>query len=588
MAHDVFISHSSKDKSIADAICAILESRKIRCWVAPRDIQPGAIYAGAIMDAINKSCIMVLVFSSQSNMSKQVYREVERAVSKGITIIPFRIEDVPMSETMEYFLSSTHWLDALSTPLEKHIEHLAETIKGILMQPRSDAESGTEYSQNTTDQNSSIKNNVNKKGQAWFWGTIIIIIIVLSIYLGFSANRISEFEQIVLAAYNSGEYSDAREKASILMEKHPESGFSYLILGNIYFLEGDLRTAESYYKKGEAASRITNDQHAEILMGLGRIASIKAKNDEAVQYYRMASDLTPGIDRTYASQAILLDRLGKYDQALVMFNKAGEVSRFSQSYTSMAKEVEKKVALKNDQEKQNQIDALVKDLLENMNESKPSPAKDGWTSLPLTIWMMDLDNSGYSIQEGKEQLIGSCLIDNLINKSRARIVERSLLDAILKELKLGSSSLTEQSTALSLGRIMAARLIISGKVHYIGPSVQVTLRLIETETGQIRGAINEEFKTETDPSEIAGKLTVSLLEKLNVLYPLRGIIVDEIDNGMVTINIGQDQGLQVGQKLKASDTDQVFIVESVEPDRCSARLIEGITDINKGLSVEQI
>ena len=137
MTHDVFISYSNKDKKIADAICSILEGNKIRCWIAPRDVRPGSSYAEAIVDSITGSHIMVLVFSSQSNISEQVYREVERAVSKGITIIPFRIEDVPLSKTMEYFISSTHWLDALSAPLEQHIAHLADTIKLILYQKQS-------------------------------------------------------------------------------------------------------------------------------------------------------------------------------------------------------------------------------------------------------------------------------------------------------------------------------------------------------------------------------------------------------------------------------------------------------------------
>ena len=41
MAHDVFLSHSARDRSYADAIRAKLESRGIRCWIAPRDIRPG-------------------------------------------------------------------------------------------------------------------------------------------------------------------------------------------------------------------------------------------------------------------------------------------------------------------------------------------------------------------------------------------------------------------------------------------------------------------------------------------------------------------------------------------------------------------
>src|SRR5262245_10875317 len=103
MAHDVFISYSSKDKPVADAVCANLEANGIRCWIAPRDILPGQDWGESIIDAINQSRIMVLVFSSSANTSPQIKREVERSVSKGIPIIPFRIEDVPLSKSLEYF-----------------------------------------------------------------------------------------------------------------------------------------------------------------------------------------------------------------------------------------------------------------------------------------------------------------------------------------------------------------------------------------------------------------------------------------------------------------------------------------------------
>src|SRR5690242_10525303 len=88
MAHDVFISHSSKDKPMADAVCATLEAQGIRCSVAPRDITPGMEFAESIIDAINSTRIMVLMFSSHANESPQVRREVERAVSKSVVIIP--------------------------------------------------------------------------------------------------------------------------------------------------------------------------------------------------------------------------------------------------------------------------------------------------------------------------------------------------------------------------------------------------------------------------------------------------------------------------------------------------------------------
>jgi len=132
MAHDVFISYSSKDKPTADAVCAALESRGVRCWIAPRDVLPGEEYAASIVDALHSSRIMVLVFSSGANQSPQVLREVERAVSRGLPILPLRIENVPPSEAMEFYIASRHWLDALTVPLEQHLVRLCDTVKLIL------------------------------------------------------------------------------------------------------------------------------------------------------------------------------------------------------------------------------------------------------------------------------------------------------------------------------------------------------------------------------------------------------------------------------------------------------------------------
>jgi outer membrane protein assembly factor BamB len=132
VAHDVFISYAVEDKPTADAACATLEARRIRCWIAPRDVLPGMDYAQSLVEAINQSRVMVLIFSARSNHSPHVRREVERAVSAGIPILPFRIEDVSPSPSLEYFIATAHWLDALTPPLERHLKHLAETVKLLL------------------------------------------------------------------------------------------------------------------------------------------------------------------------------------------------------------------------------------------------------------------------------------------------------------------------------------------------------------------------------------------------------------------------------------------------------------------------
>lgn len=132
MAHDIFISYSTKDKPTADAACATLEAAGIRCWIAPRDILPGMEWGDAIIRAINNCRAMVLVFSSNANESLQIRREVERAVSKGVPVIPLRIEDIAPTHSLEYFIGTVHWLDALTPPLENHLQRLSENVAALL------------------------------------------------------------------------------------------------------------------------------------------------------------------------------------------------------------------------------------------------------------------------------------------------------------------------------------------------------------------------------------------------------------------------------------------------------------------------
>jgi hypothetical protein len=132
MAHQVFISYGHEDKLVADAACARLEARGIRCWIAPRDVLPGRPYGEAISAAIRGCRALVLVFSSHANLSDHVSKEVERAVSNGIPVLSLRIENVAPTGALDYFIGSVHWLDALTPPIEQHLEHLADSVQRLI------------------------------------------------------------------------------------------------------------------------------------------------------------------------------------------------------------------------------------------------------------------------------------------------------------------------------------------------------------------------------------------------------------------------------------------------------------------------
>ena len=132
MAHDVFISYSHKDQPIANGICAKLEADGLRCWIAPRDIDPGEDWPTAIATGIAGSKVMVLVFSQSSNMSEEVSRELYLAANSKVIIIPFVIEKVRPEASKAYYLGRTHWLDAMNPPTNAQIGQLIERIRSLM------------------------------------------------------------------------------------------------------------------------------------------------------------------------------------------------------------------------------------------------------------------------------------------------------------------------------------------------------------------------------------------------------------------------------------------------------------------------
>lgn len=134
-----FISFASADRSTANAVCRALERAGVRCWIAPRDVTPGELYAPHIVHAIDTARVVVLVLSQHSAESAHVLREVERGSSKRHPIIAFRIDLAPLPEGLEYFLNSSQWLDASTTGVHRALPKLVDAVKSVLAKPSSAA-----------------------------------------------------------------------------------------------------------------------------------------------------------------------------------------------------------------------------------------------------------------------------------------------------------------------------------------------------------------------------------------------------------------------------------------------------------------
>lgn len=134
----LFISYASEDGNLASHVLSFLESRGLKCWMAPRDIRPAADWAVSIIDGIDSSSGMVLILSRYSNDSPQVRRELERAVSRGMLIYPLVVESIELSKWMQYYISAHQWHDASDVSMSRRLEELLSAIRA----DRSDIETG--------------------------------------------------------------------------------------------------------------------------------------------------------------------------------------------------------------------------------------------------------------------------------------------------------------------------------------------------------------------------------------------------------------------------------------------------------------
>jgi TolB-like protein/Tfp pilus assembly protein PilF len=124
----VFISYASHDVTVAQQVCSALEAAGFSCWIAPRDVRPGAQYADAIVGAINEAKAVVLVLSQAAIASSHVAREVERAASKHKPIIAFRIDAAALNRALEYFLSNSQWIDVSALGRPAALAKLSEAV----------------------------------------------------------------------------------------------------------------------------------------------------------------------------------------------------------------------------------------------------------------------------------------------------------------------------------------------------------------------------------------------------------------------------------------------------------------------------
>ncbi|HEY1748483.1 MAG TPA: toll/interleukin-1 receptor domain-containing protein [Xanthobacteraceae bacterium] len=119
---EAFVCCSIVDRGLAEDVLAALKAAGIPCVLAPREIRHG------------DRPVMILLFTRNVASGSEIESEVERAVYRGFPIVVFRLDNVPPSKKLAYYLGSRpfHRIDAFPPPLEQHLGRLVQAVNTLI------------------------------------------------------------------------------------------------------------------------------------------------------------------------------------------------------------------------------------------------------------------------------------------------------------------------------------------------------------------------------------------------------------------------------------------------------------------------
>jgi tetratricopeptide (TPR) repeat protein len=360
------------------------------------------------------------------------------------------------------------------------------------------------------------------------------------------------YEGLALISLRQGDAAAAQKFCGEVQRTGARRPGCVLVQGDAAARQGDLPTAASTYEQVISFAGVPNISRSIAYARLGRLSAEQGQTDSAAAAYAEAQKADPGNWEALSNMGALLRRQGRYAEAATALDKAAALNPNDPMVQALLKDVRESESSAKDAETQKRVDALVGELTARFKRGdvvKPPAGRDEWTSPPLTLSLLALESRGrVAFREGEYDFMLLRIGQALEGQTRARLVERAVMDKLLAELKLSTSALADQKTALQLGRVLSARLIGVGIVAGGASEWTVTLRLIETETSTVVASVADGFPVTQSTAQAADVVAKDLAARLRKAFPLRARVTGG-GKGDVLLNVGTGEGAAVGQKL---------------------------------------
>jgi tetratricopeptide (TPR) repeat protein len=347
----------------------------------------------------------------------------------------------------------------------------------------------------------------------------------------------------------------ALAEANDIIAKAPTRSAAYLIRGRAQAEAGQVQLAPASLQQAASGQTAADFswQKANAHLTVGNLQR-KSDPSAAIKSYERAARENPVSVEALSNLAVALSENGQSSRAQQILERAKALDPNDAMTLALMRQIQDNLAAEQDRARQAFVDDAVKELSARFRNPPPRPAAagaaDDWTSPVLALSVLpfsDQSNPGAGGRIGMDTLVQQELIRELQQRGFT-LVERRVLDKVLAEVKLGSSELADQDTQIRLGKVLAARLMVSGVLTQQGTSLAASVRAIDTETTQLAMVKAERNSGPMNPTELAANIAKSVAATVQDKYPLKGRIVS-VEGDKAIINIGKKHGLAQGQSF---------------------------------------
>jgi len=395
-------------------------------------------------------------------------------------------------------------------------------------------------------------------------------------------------EGLSAVAVQKGQVKKALSLAQQVEQADPSRGYVHVVKADVLYTQNKPQAAEQEYQKAIAKENTEPYHRARAYNQLARIRADQGDFEQAKALYTQAEAADPYFIEAATNKGLIYEKQGQWDQALECYANAQRIDQSDVFSLTLQKKLLAMLQLEKDRAEKERVDTLVKELAQRYRSrqgDRSEKPQDDWTSRPMVLSFVDFsETGGLPVRDGLATILTVQLSDILNGSGRVQVVERVIVDKLLQELNLGSSDLADPANALELGKVLSAKLMVTGSLYYHSDNYLLTMRLIDTETTRIAKVISAEITgSESAPKQIE-QLTRRILAQIVRQYPLQGYVV-QADGDEVMINLGSNQGVVVGACFD--------IVEPAAPVTYRGRQLQGrpkvigqveIVDVEKDFS----